>query len=112
MTPTLNINGREIPIAGFEAVWIEPVNRFQCATSVEYRDVATCGHCHADRDEAACCADDLAEADRQRSMRERDQHTKAYPAWQCFRIQPVRELPDEHLEEEDEVAWLGDVERE
>lgn len=97
MSPTIIENGREIPIAGYRAVGMRRDDRNFLLGAAECRDTAHCGHVHETPDEARECASVLCRV-------ERMAYTKALNRgmgdgnWDIFRVEIVRELPEEHLE--------------
>lgn len=97
MSPTIIQNGREIPIAGWQAVAIVCVDNWM-AVGREYRDTEICGCLHETYEQAVRCAQDRAEAERRERIAAGPYvHGSQYGTagtWSQFRVEPVRELPE------------------
>jgi hypothetical protein len=96
MTPVLIENGREIPIAGYQAVWIRFTGHY-LTSGLLFTDVEPCGHCHPTYEEAVLCAGRL-HAESQQQIRFETVSPARDPRWNNYRVEPIRELPEEHLE--------------
>lgn len=102
MTPVLSINGREVPIAGWRAMSLQRMGGWM-DDSVEWRDIEHCGHLHLTDAAARECAKAIRRAEIEAQLQ---LGGPIDTRWGNFRIEAVRDLPEEPHEAYGEAEYV------